>query len=362
MADRLARQVEQRARRIRDPVKRLRFLRETAGLQPPQPRRPRPLPVRALALAALWVALPGRIAERPGLLARPFAPARVETQPADVWACERNREYDLYSNGLRIENEFATGGPTRRYAAFPRSAPRDPVWRTEPAGIVFHGSEGDVAPFDAEHNGELHRQGRALLEYVRRRGLYHFVIDRFGRVYRVVAETAPASHAGHSVWADDRWIYLNLNSSFLGVCFEGHGREGGASAAQVHAGKVLAEMLRARYRIPAHNCVGHAAVSVNPANFLIGYHTDWASGLPFAELSLPDNYLQPLPALYLFGFAADSYFVGQAGGGLRRGLESAGELVRNAAATRRESVPRYRDGLRDSYREMIAMLRRPGAR
>ena len=38
------------------------------------------------------------------------------------------------------------------------------------------------------------------------------------------------------------------------------------NSAQVYAGRVLTEMLRARYGIPVSNCVAHAQVSVNPAN------------------------------------------------------------------------------------------------
>ncbi len=61
-------------------------------------------------------------------------------------------------------------------------------------------------------------------------------------------------------------------------------------------------MLRARYSIPASNCVAHAQVSVNPANHGAGYHLDWAANLPFAELGLADNYKLALPSVQLFGF------------------------------------------------------------
>ena len=49
---------------------------------------------------------------------------------------------------------------------------------------------------------------------------YHFVIDRFGRVHRIVVESDAANHAGHSVWADSKWLYLHLNDGFLSVAFE----------------------------------------------------------------------------------------------------------------------------------------------
>ena len=40
------------------------------------------------------------------------------------------------------------------------------------------------------------------------------------KVFRVVAETDYANHAGQSVWADEKNIYWGLNQSFLGVAFE----------------------------------------------------------------------------------------------------------------------------------------------
>ena len=73
-------------------------------------------------------------------------------------------------------------------------------------------------------------------------------------VYSLVAETDAANHAGYSVWADEQWLYINLNESFFGVAFEA--RTGGAeaepqiTAAQVRSGGMLTEMLRVRYKIP----------------------------------------------------------------------------------------------------------------
>jgi len=72
-----------------------------------------------------------------------------------------------------------------------------------------------MAPFEEDQNQVLRRAGEGLLEFVRRRQAYHFVIDRFGRVFRVVGESDAANHAGNSVWADPAWIYINLNPSFL---------------------------------------------------------------------------------------------------------------------------------------------------
>ena len=62
-----------------------------------------------------------------------------------------------------------------------------------------------------------------------------------------------ANHAGNSVWADDSVIYVNLNTSFLGVAFETQTQRGqdmpSANPAQIHSARVLTEMLRAKYHI-----------------------------------------------------------------------------------------------------------------
>ena len=113
-------------------------------------------------------------------------------------------------------------------------------------------------------------------------------------MFRIVNESDTADHAGHSVWADDRYFYVNLNESFIGISFEaqtGAGqRPGPCGDAQVRGAAMLTEMLRSRYKIPGRNCVTHAQVSVNPSNMQIGYHVDWASIFPFEKLGLPDNY------------------------------------------------------------------------
>ena len=136
---------------------------------------------------------------------------------------------------------------------------------------------------------------------------YHFVIDRFGRVNRIVVESDAANHAGHSVWADSKWLYLHLNDSFLSVAFEARMQADQAiiTEAQLRAARALTEMLRAKYNLPAENCVVHAQVSINPGSRRIGWHTDWGAGFPFREIGLPDNYQIPNPSLYLFGFEYD---------------------------------------------------------
>ena len=276
---------------------------------------------------------------------------------APVWQVEKTVNSEVYSNGLRIDTRFTVLNHPRLYLAFPRNnvPSGGPIQRSQPIGIVYHTTESQQAPFVAQDNRVLMRLGESLLEYVRRGRAYHYLIDRFGRVYRVVAESDAANHAGYSVWADDKWLYVNLNDSFLGVSFEaqshpGHAEEV-ASPAQVRAAAMLTEMLRSRYQISAENCVTHAQVSVNPSNMQVSYHTDWAAGFPFEALGLPDNYHLALPSLWAFGFVSTGNRISPA-------IQLAElDLSWNAA---RSGMPleTYRKRLQKQYRECLAQSRR----
>src|ERR1022692_932877 len=217
---------------IGDPVLRLRFLR-TAG--------PRTSFVRRLAHGQLrhWIFWAGLLL----VLLIPFlmklaagkpeplhdapmpphrAPAGEAQKTVPVWQVEQTGDSEVYSNGLRIDTRFTVANRPRLYTAFQRDGTSSVsrVRRSQPAGIVYHTTESCQAPFEAQDTPVLKRLGESLLEYVRRKRAYHYLIDRFGRVYRVVAESDTAYHAGYSVWADDEWFYVNLNEGFLGISFE----------------------------------------------------------------------------------------------------------------------------------------------
>jgi hypothetical protein len=280
---------------------------------------------------------------------------------------DQTADSETYSNGLRIDTRFVSANHPRSYLAFPMASPDSGagVRRTQPAGIVFHTTESRQAPFEASENRALKRIGESLVDYVRRKHAYHFLIDRFGRVYRIVPETDAANHAGFSVWSDDAWFYLNLNESFLGVSFEAQTLPGQVdptvSAAQVRSAAMLTEMLRNRYGISPRNCVTHAQVSVNPDNMRAGYHTDWASSFPFAQLGLPDNYPRPLPALTTFGFAYDATFLRWAGTRLYAGVEMAEEQLSRDAAASGVTPEVRRKMLRKRYSQHLAEVRRDNA-
>jgi hypothetical protein len=346
--------IERRARSYRDPIERLRYLRQASALGGSR----RSSQVRwgacfALAMATVTLrsdAINRESAPRP---AGPPAINRAVVDTPSVWPVEHTSDYDLYSNGLRIENRLAVANEPRSYHLIERDSGALGPMRAQPAGIVFHTTESDQVPYEADRKTALQRIGKELLLYVRSKRAYHFVIDRFGRVHRIVVESDAANHAGHSIWADARWSYVDLNDSFLGVAFEASMLSGQATIteAQLRAARALTEMLRDKYNLAAEDCVVHAQVSVNPSNWKIGWHTDWGSGFPFREMGLPDNYQLPNPSIYLFGFEYDPAYTAATGPELWKGLAAAEEQVRAAAAGRALATAEYRKILRQRYRD-----------
>jgi hypothetical protein len=353
--------VERQASRLRDPVARLRYL-QTCLRQPAllAPARERTSWAAFVCLALMLAAAAPTGSGAGSLPARPRpSPASPPPAAGEVWLVERTAEFELYSNGLRVERAWCVRGEPRSPRWLARNAHATPQAPPDPAGLVFHASENDPAPFAPPWTNRLKQQGESLLGWVQRHALYHYVVDRFGRVFRILEDSDRAHHAGRSLWADANGIYLDLNESFLAVCFEASTENGGRdalTAAQIHAGRLLVEMLRTRYRLPPGNCVTHAQVSVNPANGRIGYHTDWADGFPFLELGLPDNYSQPLPALLLFGFRADQSFLNRAGPRLREAVRVSEEEVSRQARSSGLPVEAYRRELAASYRRALRVL------
>ena len=359
-------QIARVAGSIGDPVLRLRFLK-TATEQSSVGARIRFYWIvwSALLLTMLIPSLVRRAAGSP----EPLKTQVLRAEPphthdfkdavkvAPVWQVEKAGDSEVYSNGLRVDTRFTVLNHPRLYLAFPRDGNHSngPIPRSQPVGIVYHTTESQQAPFVAQDNRVLMRLGESLLEYVRRERAYHYLIDRFGRVYRVVAESDAADHAGYSVWADDKWLYVNLNDSFFGVSFEARSHpdqsEGVVSPAQIRAAAMLTEMLRSRYQISAENCVTHAQVSVNPSNMQAGYHTDWAAGFPFEALGLPDNYELAPPSLWAFGFTP----TGNPGS---PGVKLAEQDLSSNAARSGMPLEAYRKRLQKQYREFLAQSRR----
>jgi len=254
-----------------------------------------------------------------------------------VWLAEKGDGYEFYSNGARVLTEFEIAGAKRSFYRFDLEELADGSDKAEilssPVGLVYHVSESDLLPFADSYNSSLKHHSRALLEYAQKHRLYNYVIDRFGRTYRIVRDEFGANHAGNSVWSDGRSVYVNLSTSFLGICFEGRGAAMGAEGineAQIYAARTLTAVLRSKYGIDDANCVTHGLVSVNPSNRLMGYHTDWVSEFPFEALGLSNKYETELAAISRLGFGYDRAYVAAAGGKWP-GLEKAEASLRGAA-------------------------------
>ncbi|HEY6548152.1 MAG TPA: peptidoglycan recognition family protein, partial [Vicinamibacteria bacterium] len=322
--------LEETSRKINDPVAKLRYLRgsiaeyqDNLTRKDPKPQRSTPLvaslaatAVLAFGAAAWYFSRPTAAApETPATLpavaeALPALPAG--TQPASIWLVEKNDASEQYSNGLRIDTTWEVQGDPRRFRAFEAGRGMREEVQDKPIGILFHTSESDIWPLDESFNENLRTSSQNLLRYLQKNHVYNYLIDRFGRVFRVVTDETKANHAGHSVWTKDDAVYLGLNPSFLGVSFETRWEGGRAlpiTAAQLAAGRNLTDWLRQRFEIPADMCTGHGLVSVNAKKHLIGHHVDWARGFPFEAFGLPDQYTRQAPHVALFGLGYDTDFL-----------------------------------------------------
>jgi hypothetical protein len=272
--------------------------------------------------------------------------------PGTIWLADRGPGWELYSNGLRIETTYAVSGQPRDYRVHHRDGAAADRY-SKPAGILFHTSESDLWPLEADFAQQLRRGTAALLRYLQKQQAYNYLIDRFGRVYRIVDDESRAHHAGHSVWARNDEVYLDLNSAFLGVSFESRwdgGRSLPITRAQLIAGRNLTYYLRQRFAIAPEMCVTHGLTSISPRQGLIGYHRDWARGFPFEAFGLPDLYAVPPPSVALFGFGHDEEFlraVGERSPGLIAAEQALADEARQRAVPieviRRERQARYRE-------------------
>ena len=271
--------------------------------------------------------------------------------PASVWLVDKTERSEHYSNGLSIDTTFAVPGERRRYRVFEAGRGMSAETLDKPVGILFHTSESDIWPLDEAHNDKLRDSSQSLLRYLKRNLVYHYLVDRFGRVYRVVDEDSKANHAGHSIWNREDAIYLNLNHAFLGLSFETRWEGGKAlpiTSAQLAAGRSLTDYLRQRFAIPADMCVGHGIVSVNGKKHLIGHHLDWARGFPFEAFGLPDQYQRPLPSVAIFGFTYDDPFLSVMGEPWP-GVTTAEHLLAGEAAARGKTTEEIRKERRAIY-------------
>jgi len=205
-----------------------------------------------------------------------------------------------------------------------------------------------------------------LLRYVSRNKGYHYLIDRFGRVYRIVREESAAFHAGNAIWANNDSIFLNLNHAFLGICFEGKGFEevhepnstktkiravdnAVITQAQIQSGKELTDWLRFHYKIPQSNCIPHGIASVYPKGRLVGYHLDLAHGFPFHRFGLQNKYRGMIPSIVEFGFKRDRHFSEVLNGKIWPGIIPSEGFLKTKAKQKGLSLKAYRKRLHERF-------------
>jgi N-acetylmuramoyl-L-alanine amidase len=287
-------------------------------------------------------------------------------RPEKVWLVERKETYERYSNGGRIQTDYETDNHGRGYYRLPRDSQSAPATTAatahhEPVGILYHTSESDLIPFIADNNNSIELHTRELLEYARRHKSYNYVIDRYGQIYRIVRDEQAADHAGHSVWADRESLYVGLNESFLGVCFETSTKAGAdeqLTEAQLIAGRLLTAILRSRYQIDDTNCVTHGLVSINPGNMLIGYHHDWIRNFPFEAMGLSDKYKVAPASIGEFGFTYDGELLARLDGVMWPGVQLAEAEFQRRVADSGLRPEELRRRMRDLYREQLDLTAR----
>jgi N-acetylmuramoyl-L-alanine amidase len=365
--------VEQRAARIMDPVERLRYLRVEAvraGEKADRKDDGRKMwrhwtRMVIIVLCSGMAVLPLRQSTLASADRIHDTAPRLQVQDAavpKVWLVDQTATYENYSNGLRIETQWAVANvPRTRYRVFQRERPRFDhfEWRTGVAGIVYHTTESHVAAFEPGTTVRQKQVSAWAISDIQKRRCYNYVIDRYGRVWRVVNEDSIAWHAGRSVWGDEGGTYVDVNDSFLAVSFEAQTydeSQSTATPAQIRAARALTEMLRSKYKIAASNCVTHAQVSVSAQHMKIGLHTDWASNFPFADMGLKDNYALPMAAVWAFGFDYDPTFVQATGNRLWQGLIYADQHLHEQASLAGMTVPQYKQLLQQRYKELITAL------
>jgi hypothetical protein len=301
-------------------------------------------------------------------------PTFPEYLEESIWLVEKRNRTEFYSNRLQIITSATVKNVPRSYYRF-RKGGAEPPDGAKPtrtiAGILYHTSESDLFPFRPDMNQSISKYSKWLIRYTGRNHSYHYLIDRFGRVFRIVAESDAAFHAGNSVWADRDWLYLNLNHAFLGICFEGkdsernvHGKDekkirdtqnvsfpraSTLNDAQLKSGRELTDWLRVKYHIPQQNCVTHGITSINPRNRLIGYHLDLSTGFSFERFRLNNKNMESLPAITEFGFAYDAYFLKLFDGKLWPGIHLSEAILEKKAKEANIPLHRYRKQLTENF-------------
>ena len=88
----------------------------------------------------------------------------------------------------------------------------------------------------------------------------HYLINRIGKIYRLVKENKTAWHAGKSCWGK----YKNLNKSSIGIELVNKGHRFGYtnfSTRQIISLKKISKIIIKKYKIKNKNIVGHSDIA-----------------------------------------------------------------------------------------------------
>jgi hypothetical protein len=171
------------------------------------------------------------------------------------------------------------------------------------------------------------------------------------------------------VWSDGKQVYIGLNESFIGICFESSTGQSDdpltkdtLTEAQVSSGRALTGILRSRFQIADANCTAHGLVSLDPQRGTIAHHHDWVRGFPFSAFNLSDKYVIAPVSITLFGFDADDEVLEKLGNTLWQGALKAQDEVSVRAQHEGVAVGEWRRRQRELFtkgQEVIWSLRRP---
>src|SRR5579863_2263699 len=118
-----AAKIERRAQKIVDPIERLRYLRRATGEPAGLPFHFQWTWLATAVVAMILVPMASDAVNREPLRRRLLAAAalRPPGEVPNVWPVEQNKDYDLYSNGLRIENRLEISNQPRSYTLIERA-------------------------------------------------------------------------------------------------------------------------------------------------------------------------------------------------------------------------------------------------
>ncbi len=294
-----------------------------------------------------------------GVIATKVAQYLPGFDPEKIWLVKQEADFELYSNGARILRAFETDNHSRNYYLYTKEDPRQPSnlpVQHDVIGILYHTTESELVDFKSDNNEDLLRHTQGLLGWVQKKKSYNYVIDRIGQIHRVIRDKQAADHAGHSIWNDEKYTYVSLNESFLGVAFETKGES--LTEAQIVAGRQLTAILRSLYNIRDVNCTTHGLVSFSPNNMMIGYHHDWAHNFPFEAMNISDKY--PLPPTHVseYGCSWEEDIVLKMGGHLWAGVELAETEFRQRAKQAKLNPEELRKRMKERYSEQLEMTRK----